>query len=208
MIDDERNLWVPQPEQVLSRVEYRDWNRSPAVIIRKTNELFKLCSGGMVGDPRPAKKYFKDYTFGFFDQAKQGSASLYDRLGTEKEGIDLEVREAADYAHVVFGHMHEMTTSPYLPMGFSRRGMLKAPEDRAAFLKRIDELKIGVWNFTEGLADSRVVFDGRPWILRTSSFFNVGSHIPMSLPDSEAVLAQLERNKFNDLLGGMNISLD
>ena len=207
MADQEREIFLPQGHEFQSVVGYRDWSRMPSVVARQTNALLDLLHQNALPNLGPARYYLGKYTLEYLKRAEGGSGILYDNKGFLKEGIDLEVREAATHAYVVFGHLPDMVQSPFVPKGFSRRGMLRAPETRDEFLNRIKELKIGLWNVIAGEVAPQATLEAYPPLMRTFGFFKVGGDLPIRLSDSERVIDQIEREKFNDFLGGMNVSL-
>ncbi|MDO8638767.1 MAG: hypothetical protein Q7R43_04275 [Candidatus Daviesbacteria bacterium] len=189
-------------------VGYKETEKSPLLVVRQTHTLLELYYRGAISNPKPAKDYLHDYTLGYLKSAEEGSGAYYDRFGqfTVKD-VDLEAREAAGHALVVLSCLPDQTKSPFLPKGFSRRGMLKAPETHDQFLKRMKELKIGIWDVVEGHVEPNATLEAYPKTLRVFKFFEVGSRLPINLTESEKKIAIIEREKFNDLLGGIDTSV-
>lgn len=207
MLDPEKGIIVPYRREVISYDESRDWSRKPMTVVRQTNTILDLVAHDLP-NLEPARDYLRDYTLGYLEDAGEGSDELFDPQGIIREDIDVEVREAAGHAFTVFGHLPDMTTSPFFPTGFIRRaGWLKAPETREQFLKRLRELKINIWRLAMREVEPGVIFESQAPLFRTVSFFKVGSELPIKLSDSERVQDQLEREKFNDFLGGMNVDI-
>lgn len=91
-----------------------------------------------------------------------------------------------------------MAKSPYLAKGFSRKGMLKAPTTQRQFVTRIKELRVSI---------QHVTLEAYPPLLRTFKFFEVGNELPVKLTDDEREQEELEREKINKLLDGIDISI-
>lgn len=191
-----------------SVIGYRESEASPFVVVRQTNTLLGLFNQGAIRRPKLAKDYFCAYTFNYLKAAEEGSDGLYDADGCFIKDIDLEVREAAHHAFVVFTWMHDRAKSPFLPKGFSRRGMLAAPITHHQFLERIKELKVGIWNVVEGEVAPHATLEAYPPLLRVFNFFKVGSKLPIRFTISEKKQLEMEREKMNDLLGGIDTSLE
>lgn len=133
--------------------------------------------------------------------------TIYNRKGLIREDLDLETREIAHHAFIVFANLSDNLASRFLPNGFSKRGMLKAPETREDFLKRIEELKIGIWQVVEGKVEPRTTLEAYPRLLRTYGFFRVGSTLPIRMSEDEKKKEKMKIEEFNDLLKGIDISL-
>lgn len=208
MVDSERNYFLPHNPGFQVRVGYQEIGRSPPLVARQTNTLLGLYQQGAIKNPQPARDYLHDYTLGYLKVAEEGSIVLYDRIDRlAAQEIGLEVREASSHAFVVMASLPDRARSPYLPKGFSRRGMLRAPATQAQFLERIKELKLGIWQIVEGEIEARTTLEAYPSALRVFKFFEVGSNLPIRLTNDETRQEQLERERFNDLLGGIDISL-
>lgn len=162
-------------------IGYREFEASPPVVVRQTDTLLSLFHRGEILKPEFARGYLHGYTLNFLKAAEEGSSTLYDTKGHEFQNVDLEVREAARFAFVVFAWMHVRAKSPFLPQGFSRRGMLAAPATHSQFLERIRELKIGIWNVVEGGIEPLATLEASPRLLRVFKFFEVGSNLPIRL---------------------------
>lgn len=207
MADPEKGFFTSNYANFQPVIDYREVEKSPPLVVRQTNTLLGLYYNGAIRNPKPAKDYLHDYTLGYLKAAEAGSAIVYDRVGHAALDIDLETREAARYALVVLAYLPDQAKSPFLPKGFSRRGMLRAPETQDQFLARIKELKVGIWQIVEGNVEPHVTLEACPTVLRVFKFFEVGSDLPVKLTVDERKQEQLEREKFNDLLGGVDISM-
>lgn len=207
MADLEKDFFTPNRANFQPVIGYREIEKSPPLVVRQTNALLGLYYHGAIRNPKPAKDYLHDYTLGYLKAAEEGSAVVYDRVGHAALDIDLETREAARFALVVLACLPDRAKSPFLPKGFSRRGMLRAPETQDQFLARIKELKVGIWQIVEGNVEAYTTLETYPPVLRVFKFFEVGSDLPVKLTDDEKKQEQLEREKFNDLLGGIDTSI-
>lgn len=165
-------------------IGYREPEKSPFIVVRQTDALLRLFYSGAIHRPGLARDYFHDYTISYLKEAEKGSGALYDGQGNLVPDVDLETREAADHALVVFTHMHDRATSPFLPKGFSKRGMLGAPTTHRQFLARIKELKIGIWQVVEGRVQPYATLEVSPRLLRIFKFFEVGTNLPLKLIES------------------------
>lgn len=181
-------------------IGYREIEKSPPLVVRQTYTLLGLYYQGAIRNPQPARDYLHDYTLEYLKAAKEGSYNLYDQIGQlALQEIDLEIREAAHHAFVILAHLPDRSSSPYLPKGFSRRGMLRAPTTLNQFLARIRGLKVGIWQIAEGEVEPYATLEAYPPILRVFKFFEVGSSLPVRLTDDEKKQEQLEREKLSDL---------
>lgn len=189
-------------------IGYREIEKSPPLVARQTHTLLGLYYQGAIRNPEPARDYLQDYTLGYLTAAEEGSGMLYDQTGQFiVQEIDLETREAASHAFVVLAYLPDRATSPFLPSGFSRRGMLAAPTTQKQFLTRIKELKIGLWQIADGNINPHTILEAYPPILRVWKFFEVGSGLPIRLTDDEREQEQLGRERLNALLGGIDTSI-
>lgn len=84
--------------------------------------------------------------------------------------------------------------------------MLAAPLTHPQFLERVKELKIGIWNVVEGEDEPHAILKAYPRFMRVFKFFEIGSSLPIKLTVNEKRQEQIEREKFNDLLGGIDTS--
>lgn len=208
MANAEKDFFVSNQAEFQSVIGYEEVEKSPPLVVRQTNTLLELYYQGAIWNPKPAKDYLHDYTLGYLRAAEEGSAVLYDRIGRlTAQDTDLETREAASHAFVILTCLPDRAKSPFLPKGFSRRGMLKAPETRNQFLARIRELKVGIWQIAEGKVKPYATLEAYPPLLKVFKFFEVGSELPVKLTEDKKRQEQIEREKFNDLLGGVDIAI-
>lgn len=177
------------------------------MVAKQTSALLELFYQGAIHKPDLARDYFHDYTLSYLRKAEEGMGTIYNRKGLIREDLDLETREIAHHAFIVFANLSDNLASRFLPNGFSKRGMLKAPETREDFLKRIEELKIGIWQVVEGKVEPRTTLEAYPRLLRTYGFFRVGSTLPIRMSEDEKKKEKMKIEEFNDLLKGIDISL-
>lgn len=177
MTDIEKGFSLPHRTEFQPVIGYREIEKSPPFVVRQTHTLLGLYYQGAIRNPEPARDYLQDYTLGYLKAAEVGSSILYDQLDqfTVQE-TDLETREAAHHAFIVLAHLPDKARSPFLPKGFSRRGMLKAPATREEFLAKITELKVCIWQVVIGEVAPRTTLEAYPPILRTFKFFEVGTN--------------------------------
>lgn len=192
--------------QFQSIVQYKDKDRIPPLVVRQTSLLLGLFYKGAVSGDVIGRKYLKDYTLPFLDSSETGVDRV--SFGIKKESfeeIDLEDREAVDYTNVVFGHLPDLIKSAWLPKGFSRRGMLRPPENRREFLGRVRELRFGIAQVVSGNMEPQATLEAYPNLLRTFGFFRVGAELPIKVPESEIKPEVMSRARLNDLLGGIDV---
>ncbi len=139
---------------------YKDHERAPRVVISQTHNTLKLYRAGVIGDPKFAKDYIRDYTFGYLNTAAEGVERVFTKAPADIQ--PLEMNKAADVAHVVFAWMHYFAESKYLPMGFSRKGMLEAPTTKRQFIGRIAELKRELAFIVTGMRDPEIPLEATP----------------------------------------------
>lgn len=205
--DIEKDFLVPK-SKFQSVIGYKEPEKSPPLIVRQTHTLLSLYYQGAIRNSAPAREYLHDYTLGYLIEAEAGAGACYDRIkGHSVYEVELETREAADHAVIIMSLLPDRAGSSYHPKGFSKEGSLKTPSTLNQFLERIKELKIGVWLVIAGEVESRATLEAYPPLLRTFKFFEVGNELPIKLTDNEKKQELMEREKFNDLLSGIDISL-
>lgn len=197
---------------------YRDFLRQPQVVITQTDSLLQLYQTGNIRDTDPARTYLHDYTLAFLQDAQKGADRVYTKMKPDIRPEFIELNEAADYANVVFSWMHDRAHSRFLPMGFSRKGMLEAPIDKQVFIKRLDEMKIELGLVVSGLQRSHRFLEAYPSSLRMRKFFEVGSSLPLHFPDDGRINQEMveetrrkeieqARKGFDQLMGDVKIDL-
>ncbi len=200
MTNPERRISPSINQDFQPVIKYKDIEKSPIMVSKQTCQLLELFYQGAIHKPDLARDYFHDYTLSYLSQAEAGTDALYDGKGGVFKDLDLETREIAHHAFIVFANLPDNVKSPFLPNGFSRRGMLKAPETRKEFLKRIREIKIGIWQILEGEAEPGITLEAYPRLLRTYGFFKVGSKLPIKLSQDEKKKEQMEKEKFEAIV--------
>lgn len=168
-------------------------------LFQQTQTLLDLYGQGAITDPKIARTYLGDETMGFLRSAVKGAEAVYERAYHAEQPGELLIREAADVAYVVFAWMHEMMTSPYLPKGFSRRGMLQAPQTPEDFKQRIQEIQRHIGLLVNGLGNNAISSRTMMESLRARSFFRTGSMLPFNFPNSHM------RDEINQLLKGVDL---
>jgi len=208
MTSPERKI-IPLGDQEFQPViKYKDFAKSPAMIVKQTCLLIDLSLQGVtIPKSDMMKDYLQDYTLFYLRKAEKGVDTIYDRKEAVFKDLDLETKEAAHHAFIIFAHLPDNMTSRFLPNGFSRRGMLKAPVTKDEFLSKIEEIKIGLWQILDGKMQPQTTLEAYPRFLRTYGFFKVGSNLPMKMSEDEKKKEQIEREKFEDILKDIKISL-
>lgn len=186
--------------------EYGDTERVPQVVVAQTDLLLGLYRSGVISQPQAARDYLQDYTLELLNMASKGVDRVFGKNDAAIKSQSLDVNEAADFANIVFAWIHYFAVSQYLPNGFSRRGMLRAPTTKEQFLQRTSEIKKELALIAVGI-DPNVPFEARPSALRAHNFFRVGAIIPLKFPDTERESADKERGAFDKLLGDTKIDL-
>ena len=143
MTSSERKIIPLRDQEFQSVIKYKDFAKSPAMIVKQTCLLIDLSLQGVtIPKSDIMKDYLQDYTLFYLRKAEKGADTIYDRKGAVFKDLDLETKEAAHHAFIIFAHLPDNMTSRYLPNGFSRRGMLRAPVTKDEFLGKIKEIKI------------------------------------------------------------------
>ncbi len=204
----EGEIVLPRGQRFQAVIGYRDLDRVPPLVVGQTDTLLGLFHQGAIHNPGLAEDYLHDYALHYLKMAEEGADAVYDKTGVVSERHDVEVVEAADFAYVVFTHLPDQVRSPWLPMGFSRRGVLQAPETERQFRGRIRELKVGIGQVVVGEMEPRATLEAYPYLLRTFGFFKVGGNLPLNFPDDQSKLDIRERERFNNLLEGIDISFE
>jgi len=156
-------------------------------IVRHTDELLDNYYYGMRSH-QEIGSYLQDTTMPYLRRAEGGSSTVYNREGELPEGVAFDSADSAHHAFVVLAVLSDKMTSPLLPNGFSKRGVLRAPETREEYLRRIRELKFGVWQIAEAIMKPRTNLMSHPAFLRTFAFFRVASELPLKEPTGDTPL--------------------
>lgn len=186
---------------------HRDFEISPRSVTVQTHALLELFYHGIIRDSNLAMDFLKDNTIPYLSQAENGAESVYNRRGELFKDLKLELQEAAFYTFIIFANLPDNLTSAFLSMGFSRRGMVKAPETKDEFLKRIKELKIGIWQIADGRVAPNTTLEAYPKLLRTYGFFKVGSELPIKMPEAQKQKEEMGKDRLNELLKDIEINL-
>lgn len=164
---------------------YENTERIPQRVIVQTDLLLRLYNTRSIRKPEIARDYLHDYTLKFLDKAAQGVESVFPIDESVINTQPLDVNEAADFTNVVFAWMHYFATSPFLPNGFSRRGMLQPPTTKKQFIQRTTEIKRELAFVVAGLKDTNTPLEARPPAFRSHNFFRVGAIIPLKFPTAK-----------------------
>ncbi len=207
MSDKERDLYVPRRPEFQSTIVYKDIEKSPWLVVRQTNDLLHLFHQGPINNSKLAKEYFHDYTISYLKAAEEGLPSLSTGPEPVSEDIDPEAKEAAGHVATIFGSMPGWAKGKFLTVGYSKRGILRAPGERKEFQKRIRELKLVLWQVANGGMEPRATLEAYPSFLRTFKFFEVGSELPIKLSPDQKQQEEMDKEKLETLLDGIDVSL-
>ena len=182
---------------------YEDPARIPKTIVSQTDTMIGLlANGGLSGDF--IHSYITSYTFPFLKTAAVGVGRVFDKTLFIADSQPAEVNEAADFANVVFAWMHHFATSPYLPDGFARRGMLRAPQSEEEFVRRLREIKFQLAGMASGVISTDMTLDTSVAAFRTYQFFRVGAVMPLKFPESEKEKEKHSREIMAKILEGID----
>jgi len=210
MFNPEINNYFREQLEPKNANDFLNSEKSPLVVTCQTYKLLELHRAGLLLNKDTARTYFHDYTIDYLNKAEAGSEALFATKGKTifiNEDLSLEDQETAHHAFIVFAHLPDNMTSQFLPMGFSRKGMLRAPDNRESFLEKITELKLGIWRIVSGEVDTGATLEAYPYLLRTYGFFKVGSKLQIKLEESQLQKKEREKENFNNLLKDVDIDL-
>lgn len=207
------------PERFQPIPGYEDFARVPQRVVTQTDAVLRLYATGAIRNPQLAGDYLRDYTMPFLETARRGVGRVFGperRLVIDRQHV--EMNEAADFTQVVFSWMPELMESQFLPMGFSRRGVLRAPGTAEEFEQRIREIQRELGFIVSGLREPHQLLEANQQALRANAFFRVGATIPLKFPDDGKAEAEYkeelrrkalerEQDQFNRLLGDISIDL-
>ncbi len=206
-------------------IGYKDWNYAPSVVADATYTNLNWYFGSTLGK-QYAKEYFAGPTLSLLHNAKKGFLRNYqkiDRIGviTEEDAArlhalakpfishpDPEEDEAFGYSLVVFSMLPVMAESGYLPMGFSRRGVLEPPFTTREYHERLDELQREFMGIVSGTTDPNMPVETRTSLWRTYLFFQVAHNLPIHFEQSPRDVEQRTRHTIEHLLDDIKVNLD
>ncbi len=162
--------------------------RTPKTVVSQTDAMIDLFWRGKLSYDF-LQNYVSTYTAPFLESAAQGAERVFerrlDRYSIFSAPEDLRVNEAADFSNMVFGWMHYFAQSAFLPNGFAKNGLLKAPQTREEFVHRLREIKFQLALILTGDKDRSKPIESDMPALRTYHFFRVGAVMPLKFPESE-----------------------
>lgn len=183
-------------------IPYQDSDLSPFSIGRHTAQFLEKINYGLILG-QSANHYFHEVTIPLYlEKAKVGSEVPFLREAFQADEIEPDNQFAARHAFVVFAWSHETVTSRFLPMGFSRRGMLAAPTTQEEYLRRIDDL---ISYLDKASTQQNRVSIKRPLdstlVLQATAFFKTAGILKMDkLPNAE-------KEQFESILGDTPVDL-
>jgi len=175
-----------------------DRDIAPKTIVSETMNMMGGIFAGTI-TTEISKDFLEYYTFPFLRKAAGGAGLVFDRKLLFIKDTNPDVNEAADFTNVVFGWMHHYASSNYLPNGFSKNGVLKAPSNRGEFIARVIEIGETLPDMLDGRFRGSNLW-GNIGALRTLTFFEVGRVIPLKFPETN-------RQAMERLLEGIDFSL-
>ena len=182
---------------------YANPERAPKTVVTQTDSMIGLLgNGNLSGDY--IQRYITGYTFPFLKTAAEGVGRVFDKTLLTADRQPTDTNEAAEFANIVFGWMHYFTRNAYLPDGFARRGMLRAPQDEDEFVRRLREIKYQLAGMAAGVIDTRMTFETSVAAFRTYQFFRVGALMPLKFPESEREKEQRAEEMIEKLLEGID----
>lgn len=202
MADVERR---PFQRDFQSVVTYREQERSPFMVAQSTAYILDLLHQGVPLDTQAANEYLQTYTLDYLSKAQEGSNILYATGHTNYPSE--EVEEAARHAFVTFAWMHVIQQSRFLPHGFSRKGMLRAPATQDEFVGKIRIIRHQLALVATGQKTPHEILEANPNRLTMTAFFRTGAELPLRVPPSSKELEQPERENLEKLLDGIDVSL-
>ena len=182
---------------------YEDPARVPKIVVSQTESIIGLMAHGGLS-PKFVKDYIVNYTFPYLKTAAQGAGRVFDTTLVIADSQTPEMNEAADFTNIVFGWMHYFATSQYLPNGFARRGMLRAPQDRDEFVRRLREIKFQLNGMASGVISTEMTLDTSVAAFRTYQFLKVGATMPLKFPETEREKAEHARYMMAKMLEGID----
>lgn len=214
---------TPAFQEVIS---YPDYSLSPANIARNTHQVLDFYFNSGIRNLEPAKEYLREETLPFLRSAqlglldnlseinKKGLISPQDLAYVKKRresysgttGSDLD-QEAFGFSIVTFSLMPEISEHPLMPLGFSRRGMLRPPATVRQFIEKIDELGSSIALVAESAVDSRQMIEKNKSLWYTYHFFETGSKLPLKFAESPREFEAREKDSVNKMLDGIEINI-
>ena len=185
---------------------YKDLDRAPKTVVSQTNQIIELSGAGILL-PEFTYNYLSTYTVPFLKSAAEGIGRVYIQNRETNNCLSVEANEAADFTNVVFSWMHCFSKSQFLPDGFARRGVLRAPQTSKEFVGRLREITFQLSAIANGKNISGVSFMANPQAFRTYSFFKVGSAIPLKFIKSDRERKEQESFILEKLLEGIDTDI-
>lgn len=166
-------------------------NSDPLLIVHMTKNNIGLRLRNELSNTRSIDAYLRGVTIPFMLAVRDAAPLYYEesepRLRTtalpqiQEEGSvvqDDRMRSAVDLFNVVFAAMPDTFKHPLLPMGYSRKGVLRPPTTARQMRTRIGEMGFVLSEMVKGQYDIGKEYPSSP-ILRTLAFFKVGAELPV-----------------------------
>lgn len=171
-------------------------------IVTGTNDQLALFSAGLL-KPEFLKAQLNEVAFPFLRTAREGAYRVYHGGARVIDAKDIDINEASGFVLITFAWMHEMVKSPQLPQGFSRKGMLRAPDSPAEYVERINELQLHTYLMADGIKNPNST-GSDPSMLRTRMFWAVGAKLPLSFSKPENQQLETDKERISKLLAGID----
>lgn len=213
------------PHKFQEAIGYRNIAQSPLSVAQETALVLEIFFNEALNNTKPGMEYLAGSTLEYLYGAKKGFLRNFPEIDrTEKitpqdrerlltlarpflDYPDPEEDEAFRHSLVIFSVLPAMATSPYLPNGFSRRGLLAPPFTTTEYLTRLDELGEEVKKIIGGQTHPRTIIETSAPLIRTYSFFRVASNLPLHVELTPKEIEQRTKETVEKLLGDIQIDL-
>lgn len=167
-------------------IDYLTGERSPIQIATQTGWVINYLRHVKNSPIEHAQDYVREFSLPYLGSAVESADILFNDQALRSEDFDPDGEMAARHVYVVMAWMHEM-------MGFSRRGMLRAPSNRDEFTGRVRDMEqqLTAIAFNPGEAHSSAP-NVKRWL--TLSFLETASGLTeLHLPEVDRESSERER---------------
>jgi len=170
--------------------------KDPFRVVQSTGRNLELRIRGEI-DPKPIDSYFTDVTLPHLDTVTEAARAYYDpfrpkvhnrslaiNLSSDITTDEISARAAVDLYSVIFSHIPDLFTNPFIPTGYSRQLEMHPPSTQREMVQRIQELGVVLRGFMSGqfgLKDLNLQRHTTP-VVRTLAFYRVGASLPVHNP--------------------------
>ncbi len=216
----------PQEREVpRERIRLRNHFLSPVAMAKGTADILDIYFKDLLEDPQPGKDFLEENTIAYLNGAERGLSRYVGKVGAHRNvsiedmdrmfdltsgdhRYDPDDYESFDFSVVVFGMLPEVAKYKYLPMGFSRRGMVEPPFTTTEYLQRIKEMRREVARILVGQTIPRAIFPFNKPLWRTKLFFDAARQLPDMHKQNPAMLVDKSREVFERLLGDIAVDFN